>query len=67
MSKEIVENGMRDAQHALLDAARKLRLVVHYQPAGSPIDALYHTRHALSATQAFFERLDEGPADEDVE
>ncbi len=67
MSKQLVEQGMRDAQYELIAAAKKLRLVVHYQPAGNPIDALYHTRHAIAATQTFFERLEEEAEDEDEE
>ncbi len=67
MSKQLVEQGMRDAQYELIAAAKHLRLVVHYQPAGDSIDALYHTRHAIAATQTFFERLEEEAEDEDEE
>ncbi len=65
LSAEIVENSMREAQLQLRAAAKDLRLAVHYLPAGEPIDAIYHTRRALSATQAFFERLEEEREDED--
>ncbi len=67
MSKEIVENSMREAQFQLRAAAKDLRLAVHYLPAGEPIDAIYHTRRALAATQAFFERLEEEREDDEDE